>query len=262
MQLINYKEITMKFENKGKWLQQITESAQKNEDDISKYRVYSNDTKDGWSILGHYNDEHSAMQVFDAWKLRLLRGNGHYGVYTDVKLFKPGEKAKFESAQINEFNANSEKTLISKKQEIQKFAAKLTNDNLVQQLSLLKKYVDDAYNFALKHFDESSSDLTVAKAMARNANVSKDERVAHMIASLEKDLKNAKTDKEIKEIQEILALLKKKTESAQINESRNWKVSVELSAPDNMNNAYVEDTVEHFLDKAGLTVFDVTATRK
>lgn len=52
------------------------------------------------------------------------------------------------------------------------------------------------------------------------------------------------------------------TESAQINESRNWKVIVELSAPDNMNNAYVEDTVEHFLDKAGLTVFDVTATRK
>lgn len=51
-------------------------------------------------------------------------------------------------------------------------------------------------------------------------------------------------------------------ESAQINESRNWKVTVELSAPDNMNNAYVEDTVEHFLDKAGLTVFDVTATRK
>lgn len=51
-------------------------------------------------------------------------------------------------------------------------------------------------------------------------------------------------------------------ESAQINESRNWKVIVELSAPDNMNNAYVEDTVEHFLDKAGLTVFDVTATRK
>lgn len=69
------------------------------------------------------------------------------------------------------------------------------------------------------------------------------------------------------EVDSIKTLLKdmwdgQKLESAQINESRNWKVAVELSAPDNMNNAYVEDTVEHFLDKAGLTVFDVTATRK
>ena len=49
----------------------------------------------------------------------------------------------------------------------------------------------------------------------------------------------------------------------QKNESRNWKVIVELSSPDNMNNADVEDAVEYYLDKpAGFNVFDVTATRK
>ena len=68
---------------------------EQDKDDTSKYRVYSNDIKDGWSILGTYDDEYSALQVYDAWKLRLLRGNGRYGVYTDVRMFKPGEKAIF-----------------------------------------------------------------------------------------------------------------------------------------------------------------------
>lgn len=74
----------------------ILESAQKNEgkEDITKYRVYSYDIRDGWSILGHYGDEYSAKQVYDAWVLRLKRGNGTYGVFRDVKLVKPGQRFK------------------------------------------------------------------------------------------------------------------------------------------------------------------------
>lgn len=116
-------------------------------------------------------------------------------------------KKKFrpESAQKNEADPNAEKTLITKKQTIQRLAAKLTNDNLLPQLKQFKDYVDDVYNFALKNFDES----------------------------------------------------------AQMNETRSYKVTVKLEVPDKMNNRDIEDYIENKVDNSnfGVYVLDVTAER-
>ena len=66
-------------------------------------------------------------------------------------------------------------------------------------------------------------------------------------------------------IDKIEAILKKryKAESSQINETRGYKVIVELGAPDNMNNRDIEDEVERLLRSSRKidVVIDVTAER-
>lgn len=58
--------------------------------------------------------------------------------------------------------------------------------------------------------------------------------------------------------------IKALSESAQINETRGYKVLVELGVPDNMNNRDIEDEVERLLRTSNKisVVMDVTAERK
>ena len=53
------------------------------------------------------------------------------------------------------------------------------------------------------------------------------------------------------------------SDSAQINETRGYKVIVELGVPDNMNNRDIEDEVERLLraSRKITVVMDVTAER-
>lgn len=60
--------------------------------------------------------------------------------------------------------------------------------------------------------------------------------------------------------QETSGIMTAVFESAQKNESRNYKVIVTLGAADSMNNDSIEDVVEELLDKAGLTVISVNST--
>jgi len=58
--------------------------------------------------------------------------------------------------------------------------------------------------------------------------------------------------------------IKQISESAQMNETRGYKVLVELGVPDNMNNRDIEDEVERLLRASNkiTVVMDVTAERK
>ena len=58
--------------------------------------------------------------------------------------------------------------------------------------------------------------------------------------------------------------IKQINESAQINETRGYTVTVELGVPDNMNNRDIEDEVERLLRTSNKinVVMDVTAERK
>ena len=57
--------------------------------------------------------------------------------------------------------------------------------------------------------------------------------------------------------------LKHFEESAQINETRSYKVTVKLEVPDKMNNRDIEDYIENKVDNSnfGVYVLDVTAER-
>lgn len=63
------------------------------------------------------------------------------------------------------------------------------------------------------------------------------------------------------EVDQILDNMPKDYMESSVNESRNWTVVVKCSGPDNMNNIEIEDQVEELLDRAGLTVTSIDATR-
>lgn len=107
----------MKFENKGKWIKQISESAQKNEDLSSKIKSLFKDKESEIDSTGKYNGKVKSLDDYSyaVW----LRGNdAEYdspvakflrtkGFTVDNKLyFLPFERGAkvyiLESAQINE----------------------------------------------------------------------------------------------------------------------------------------------------------------
>lgn len=190
----------------------------------------------------------------------------------------------YESSQKNEADPNAERTLIAKKKEIQKLASKMGDDNLVQYLSLLKKYVDDAYDFAVKHFSESSQKNEGGIARIRKLgpkSVWKGpmyKENEYMVALYNTDMdfrrgisffsnpKNRTLSK-----QDAISYVKEKwpgykiviEESSQKNEDgTSWKAVLELRAPSSMNNKAVEDKLEKVIEQNGMTVLDVTAERK
>lgn len=164
----------MKFENKGKWIKQINESAQKNEDNYQ----YTN----GWPNKHRFDD---IMQQI----------RGQKGLAKADKLSQ--QLAFVNSSSKAEELYNAWKNLIPEKQFVE----------LIKSMSGSK----EAYFKRFDLFDK-----------------------------------------------------KHKTESAQMNETRGYTVTVELGVPDNMNNRDIEDEVERLLRASNKinVVMDVTAERK
>ena len=86
----------MKFENRGKWLKQITESAQSNVPDKLKYFVYTKDK------LKTKEDFEKALKEMKKAYYEEPSGFEKNLINQEMAIVKTWQKQKFESVQINE----------------------------------------------------------------------------------------------------------------------------------------------------------------
>ena len=286
----------MKFENKGKWLQQITESFQKNEgieeqqDAIAKKIADALSAKFGWVLSkeGPYEEYYIGkglnpinVKIKNDKDLQVqLRASAQPRAFKSVK-----DAIDFIKSNMNAYGFPGASAFYGKLQSkanknIERQKARDTylhdiSDSSQKNEALTNKEIAEVFRangFKMVYVDANhvsgkKGNTKVWTYMDEKTLSTSDEPYTkgNYPQGFRKDPHYAQINAKLPTSKEELDKLLKsvKIESAQINETRGYKVIVELGVPDNMNNRDIEDEVERLLRSSHKidVVIDVTAER-
>ena len=269
----------MKFENKGKWLQQITESFQKNEDrqEHFRFRLQTKDEREKVKNLDRLSNIKEKQGYYYVTFLAKTNSAGELAEYLrQNKIYPVDLLGVTDYTKESVTKANYNEILKALSDAIAKAAKKYPEAKLVKNYQATTgstgAFLDEGLHFIGK--DAVSKAIAVSKELQNVMNKYGFKNdiggiLPYMIGnnyhsaivtfgSVSQGSNGASVGYHY--MKDALKFL----ESAQINETRGYKVIVELGVPDNMNNRDIEDEVEKLLRNSHKidVVIDVTAERQ